>query len=82
MTGHLLTDHDRHGIHDRRAAALKGKAASPWRRGIPWLSGGGTRRPRMHIAAERQRIERENYPDALRRPAIFVPYPNRGRAAK
>jgi hypothetical protein len=30
---HLLPDHQRYGSHDRRAAALKAKRASPWRRG-------------------------------------------------
>ena len=30
---HLLPDHERHGAHDRRAAGLKAKAASPWRHG-------------------------------------------------
>jgi hypothetical protein len=30
---HLLPDHERHGSHDRRAAGLKAKQASPWRHG-------------------------------------------------
>ncbi len=67
---HLLPDHERHGSHDRRAAGLKGKSASPWRYGMNWLSGGGGSAKRVQTAAKRERIAKERYPGALVRPAI------------
>lgn len=30
---HLLPDHERYGVHDRRAAGLKSRKVSPWRHG-------------------------------------------------
>lgn len=67
---HLLPDNERYGSHDRRAAGLKGKAASPWRLGMNWLSGGGCKQKRVRTAAKRERIAQERYPGALLRPAI------------
>jgi len=67
---HLLPDHQRHGSHDRSAAARKGKSASPWHRGMNWLSGGGCKGKRTRTAAKRERIAQERYPGALVRPAI------------
>lgn len=58
--------------HDVSAAGRKGKANSPWRKGCPWLSGCGDSEARVRSAQKRERIAREKYPGALRRPLFTM----------
>lgn len=61
--GHCVT-------HDVAAAGRKGKARSPWSKGMPWLSGCGDDKARIKTARKRERVEQERYPGALMRPAF------------
>lgn len=69
MTGRPFTQANQ-PHHDRAAAGRKGKARSPWSKGMPWLSGCGDDKARIKTARKRERIEQERYPGALMRPAF------------
>jgi hypothetical protein len=47
--------------HDVSAADRKGKANSPWRKGMSWLGGGGTERERIDRARSLPRNRGNNH---------------------
>jgi hypothetical protein len=50
-----------HPTHDMAAAGRKGKANSPWRKGMSWLGGGGTERERIDRAQALPRNRGNNH---------------------
>ena len=59
-------------FHDVSAAGRKGKANSPWRHGMPWLSGMGAEDERIRNARNREHVVQKRFPGAHKRPCFSM----------